>query len=210
MYNISSPYRPYLRETFVKHTIKLLGAAAVLAIALSGCGSSDHTDADTTPGVIPSAETAPTPKSNLCAAVDAIDMSSLLGKDQLDHRPCYSDYDSGALARAVWTRQSDGIRMSVTVISNAGGDGKYAPFQYLHKYSEPQHRCTVTVLGSTRDCLDDTSLTGVYSVNMGGTYINVWQSQEDGTHVGGMPVDANRAKQIRDFTVSTVVPALYG
>lgn len=192
-----------------------VGAAGLLALTLlTACqtGGSDSAP-NTAPGASAPAANEPAAnpslKTDLCAAVDAVDVSSLLGSGPIDHLDCFPSDQMGALAQAVWTRTSDGVRISITVISNHNADGQYANFDVLASTIDKEFHCQVKVMGAERRCLDVTLSAGNFTIDMGDSHVNVWQSQEGTSAVGGMALPSDRARQVRDFAVNTVVPALY-
>lgn len=135
------------------------------------------------PTASPSRVSTPT---NPCAAIDNLDPMPLLGKTR--HRPCSSDPSLGTLGTSVWTRESDGVRVSVSVVSNreaeagvkANGAG-YASFQQLYDQAKAGQRCTIsTASGLTpRRCVDQTSNPEEpFIIDMDDTYLMVWMSHE--------------------------------
>jgi hypothetical protein len=199
-----------------RRTAYTLALAGLVAMALSACDPKDGTVVNPNTGETitmdpPAAPTKdPAPKSDLCAAVDAIDPSPMLGNSTPEHRACRPDESTGTLAQAVWTRPNDGVRVSVSVISNADAKNGLGTFQQLFDGVTDARvkRGGITVLGAQHRWVSQAATAGVISIDMGSTYVNVWLSQSGTDVAGGMPIGKAQAAKLEQFA-TTVIPVIY-
>lgn len=155
----------------LRHGILALTAAA----ALAACG---HDGGGT---AVP---------QNVCASIETLDPSGVLGGPAAGHRACAPDPAGGSLGVAVWTA-ADGRRVSVSVVDNAkAGPGvSSATFDQLYQAAPGSARCTATAAGRPGvRCVDKTDTgqteTGTVLIDEDATYLVVWVSNETGGSAG--------------------------
>ena len=190
-------------------------ACTALLCTVAACGpGSDHSDASApaspeptsaapssaTHPSAPSASSTPSPAGDLCAAIDAIDVTPLIGNAH-PSPPCGPDDVTGAEAVQVWVSDTENRRVTVSVVDNTN------PLLSFNAVVGKQKVTATGVLGTPQRTFDLLRKDSLIAFDMGSTWLSVFESEVNGPAY--LPADARTADAIRAFAVNVAAPAIY-